>query len=120
MTSVHGISVAGGTFPATIWRLFMEAAIGDTKQRDFPESHSEPIWHPFTRGQYAGEVYSGPPTYYYQPPPAATSTTTQSRRRAPAPPPQAPPPPPPEPIAPPPPVPPPPPVSPPPPPPPVP
>jgi penicillin-binding protein 1A len=119
MTSVHGISVAGGTFPATIWRLFMEAAIGDTKQRDFPESHSEPIWHPFTRGQYAGEVYSGPPTYYYQPPPTATSTTTQSRRRAPAPPPPAPPPPPPEPIAPPPPVPPPPPVSPPPPPPPV-
>ncbi len=28
MTNVHGISVAGGTFPATIWRLFMEQAIG--------------------------------------------------------------------------------------------
>ena len=24
MTSVHGIAVAGGTFPATIWRLFMQ------------------------------------------------------------------------------------------------
>ena len=54
MTSVHGISVAGGTFPATIWRLFMEEAIGSTPERDFPEPLSEPIWHPFTPGQYAG------------------------------------------------------------------
>ena len=38
MTSVHGISVAGGTFPAEIWRLFMEEAIGSTPERDFPEA----------------------------------------------------------------------------------
>jgi penicillin-binding protein 1A len=120
MTNVHGISVAGGTFPATIWRLFLEEAIGPTRVREFPESHSEPIWHPFTRGQYAGES-SGPPSYYYAPPAAATPATTQESKAPPPPPPAEPvPPPPPKPVPPPPPepVPPPPPVSPPPPPPP--
>ena len=28
MQNVHGIAVAGGTFPATIWKLFMETALG--------------------------------------------------------------------------------------------
>ncbi|MEK6275250.1 MAG: transglycosylase domain-containing protein [Actinomycetota bacterium] len=100
MTNVHGISVAGGTFPATIWRLFMEAAIGPTPVRDFPEAHSSPVWHPFTRGQYAGEL----------PPPTSTTTatttgtTTRSNPRPmPPPPPVAPPPPPPDPLPPPPP-----------------
>jgi penicillin-binding protein 1A len=93
MTSVHGISVAGGTFPAQIWRLFMEEAIGSTPERDFPEAQSEPIWHEFTRGEYAGEV---PPTYYYDPPPAAP-TSTQGKRPAPPPPPSEPAPAPPEP-----------------------
>jgi penicillin-binding protein 1A len=91
MTSVHGISVAGGTFPAQIWRLFMEEAIGSTPERDFPEPQSEPIWHEFTRGQYAGEV----PTYYEPAP--ATTTPTETRRPNPPPPPPEPEPPPPEP-----------------------
>jgi penicillin-binding protein 1A len=95
MTSVHGISVAGGTFPAQIWRLFMEEAIGSTPEREFPEAQSEPIWHEFTRGEYGGEVPSS--SYYYNPPPAAT-TTTQSEQPAPPPPsePRPGPPPPPE------------------------
>ena len=29
MTNVHGISVSGGSFPAEIWRRFMEAALAD-------------------------------------------------------------------------------------------
>ena len=91
MTSVHGISVAGGTFPATIWRLFMEEAIGPTPERDFPEAQSEPIWHSFTPGHYGGS--EPPPSYYYEPPAEETPTTTQEQ-----PPPAAPqPPPPPEP-----------------------
>jgi penicillin-binding protein 1A len=89
MTNVHGISVAGGTFPATIWRLFMEQAIGPTPVRDFPEAHSSPVWVPFTRGQYAGGV-APPPAYY----PPAGSTTTQKKPTPPPPPPIAPPPPP--------------------------
>ena len=28
MENVHGISVSGGSFPAEIWRLFMERTIG--------------------------------------------------------------------------------------------
>jgi penicillin-binding protein 1A len=94
MTNVHGISVAGGTFPASIWRLFMEQAIGSTPVREFPTAHSSPIWHSFTRGQYAGEV----PSTYYRPP----STTTE-KKKTPPPPKQAPPPPPPQPLPPPPP-----------------
>ena len=81
MTSVHGISVAGGTFPAQIWRIFMEEAIGSTPERDFPEPQSEPIWHEFTRGEYGGEVPSS--SYYY--PPSAATTTTQSEQPAPPP-----------------------------------
>src|SRR5256885_330145 len=30
MVGVHGISVTGGSFPATIWHLFMDSAIGST------------------------------------------------------------------------------------------
>jgi penicillin-binding protein 1A len=119
MTSVHGISVAGGTFPATIWKLFMDSAIGPTPVRDFPEAHSEPVWHTFS-GQYAHQ--GAPPPSTYQPPPAPTTTTTQGnnqpppRSNPPPPPPAEPLPPPPEPPPPPPPEPPPPPASPPPPP----
>ena len=108
MTSVHGISVAGGTFPATIWHLFMEEAIGSTPERFFPEPQSEPIWRPFTRGQYQGQVYQTPPPppYYYNPPPppAEQKQPPPPAKRPPPPNPQpAEPPPPPEPVPPPPP-----------------
>ncbi|HEY7794838.1 MAG TPA: PBP1A family penicillin-binding protein [Gaiellaceae bacterium] len=53
MTSVHGISVAGGTFPAQIWRLFMSSAIGGLEDVDFPEPKDWPEWTDFERGQYA-------------------------------------------------------------------
>jgi penicillin-binding protein 1A len=75
MESVHGISVAGGTFPAQIWRLFMSSALDGTREWEFPEPRNEPIWRPFTRGQYAGEVSSGGGSYYYAPPAAATTET---------------------------------------------
>src|SRR5829696_7291042 len=53
MTSVHGISVAGGTFPAQIWRLFMSSAIGQLEPVDFEEPKDWPEWVEFERGQYA-------------------------------------------------------------------
>ncbi len=106
MTNVHGISVAGGTFPATIWRLFMEQAIGPTPVRDFPEARSSPIWHEFTRGQYAGEV--APPPASVTPSTTAATTRSNKPRPQPPPPPAALPPPPPAPLPPPPPEPPPP------------
>jgi penicillin-binding protein 1A len=54
MRSVHGISVAGGTFPAQIWHLFMSRTLDGTRVWEFLEPKSEPIWHPF-HGQYAYE-----------------------------------------------------------------
>jgi penicillin-binding protein 1A len=53
MESVHGIAVAGGTFPAEIWRLFMEPALEGTDVESFPEPAVWPEWKPFTRGKYA-------------------------------------------------------------------
>ena len=53
MTSVHGIPVTGGSFPAQIWRLFMSSAIGQLEPEEFPEPKDEPEWKDFERGQYA-------------------------------------------------------------------
>jgi penicillin-binding protein 1A len=52
MLSVHGISVAGGTFPAEIWRKFMQAALGGLPYRDFPAATEPVVWRPFS-GHYA-------------------------------------------------------------------
>ncbi len=35
MTSVHGIPVTGGSFPAQMWAKFMKAALADTPAKDF-------------------------------------------------------------------------------------
>src|SRR3954468_7225196 len=72
MTSVHGISVSGPTFPAQIWRLFMEQA---TKYAPvptaFPVAKTAPVWQSHTlqyamTGGYAPTSSSGgtytPPT----------------------------------------------------------
>jgi penicillin-binding protein 1A len=53
MENVHGIAVAGGTFPAEIWHLFMDPALEGTSRTPFPEPDSYPVWKPFTRGRYA-------------------------------------------------------------------
>jgi penicillin-binding protein 1A len=89
MENVHGIQVAGGTFPTIIWNLFMRSAIGNTPEVDFPEPASEPIWVPFERGQYANDSYyddDDDDDYYYAPPP--------EEEEEPEPPPPPPPPPP--------------------------
>ena len=45
MLDVHGIAVSGPTFPATIWKLFMEKAIGYAPAPTaFPVAHSSPVW----------------------------------------------------------------------------
>jgi penicillin-binding protein 1A len=76
MTSVHGIAVAGGTFPAQIWRLFMSSAIGQLEPVDFPEPKDYPEWKEFERGQYARSFG------YYQDndytPPATTTEATET------------------------------------------
>jgi penicillin-binding protein 1A len=115
MESVHGIAVAGGTFPATIWKLFMEAALWKSPVLNWQSPRNPVVWRSFRQGQY-GSSYSSGSNYYYSP-----STTTGTTTRSGGPPPPPPPPPGATTVAPPPPVqpPPPPPVEPPPPPPPV-
>jgi penicillin-binding protein 1A len=63
MRSVHGVSVAGGTFPAEIWHKFMEVAKGKNC-KDFPQPASAIQWTPFF-GKYSTSrgyvpTYSGP------------------------------------------------------------
>jgi penicillin-binding protein 1A len=124
MLNVHGISVSGPSFPATIWRLFMEKALDAVPAHDWPTPSVYPTWHSFTHAQYA-RPYVQPPAYTGGGAPAPrtttkkTTTTTTTAPPPPPPPPVAPvPPPPPQPPPPPEPPPPPPPPSPPPPPPP--
>jgi penicillin-binding protein 1A len=45
MRSVHGISVSGPTFPATIWKLFMEPAVDYAPfPTEFPTPTTAPVW----------------------------------------------------------------------------
>ena len=53
LDSVHGIAVTGGSFPAEMWRLFMEPALDEREPVAFPEPRSWPEWKPSTRGKYA-------------------------------------------------------------------
>ena len=81
MTNVHGISVAGGTFPATIWRLFMEKALENEPTRDFPLPNTYPTykdWH--GEWQYSGGSYVPTPSYSapVTPPTTTTATTEQA------------------------------------------
>jgi penicillin-binding protein 1A len=70
MLSVHGIAVSGPTFPATIWRLFMEPAVKYAPfPTEFPVATHAPVWTSHTL-QYA---MSG--GYYTQS--SGTSSSTQ-------------------------------------------
>ena len=117
MEDVHGIAVAGGTFPASIWRLFMEKAMANTPELTWQYPRDPVVWRPWTQGQYGSSLR---PTYTYTPTNTYTpTTTTQATTTATPPPPPPPtttgrtitiaPPPPPPPVVPPPPPPPPPP-----------
>jgi penicillin-binding protein 1A len=57
MTNVHGIRVAGGTFPAMIWGLFMRWAYGNNPPPDWSSPTNPAIWEAFS-GQYQ---YKGAP-----------------------------------------------------------
>jgi penicillin-binding protein 1A len=126
MENVHGISVAGGTFPATIWRLFMEATVQNSPALTWQSPRDPVVWRSFTQGQYGSSLRPSSNYYYYSPTTSAgttpTTQTTPTRTAptttgrtvttvppAPPPPPEPPPspePPPPPPVAPPPPPPP--------------
>jgi penicillin-binding protein 1A len=102
MLSVHGISVQGGTYPASIWKLFMEPALWKSPVLNWLSPRNPVEWRPFTQGQYGSSYSSGSGSYYYSPPPPAGTTThgappppPPATTIAPAPPPPVEPPPPP-------------------------
>ena len=54
MESVHGIAVSGGSFPAEIWRRFMEEALAGRPPHEFADEPAHPVeWQPFQRGPWA-------------------------------------------------------------------
>jgi penicillin-binding protein 1A len=74
MLSVHGIAVSGPTFPAQIWHLFMDTAIGNRPDVPFPPARTEPVWTSW-RGQYQ---YSGAYAASSSTTTAAATATTRS------------------------------------------
>ncbi len=87
MENVHGISVAGGTFPASIWRLFMEQAMVSAPALTWQYPRDPVEWKPFTQGQYGSSLR--PTTTYYNSPTTTAGTTTTGRTAPPPPPPPA-------------------------------
>ena len=81
LDSVHGIQVTGGSFPAEIWRLFMEPALDGTEPESFPEPKVWPTWKPFTRGEYA--LNYDPNTYAETTEEADTTEADSTSREAP-------------------------------------
>src|SRR6266536_298629 len=117
MEDVHGIAVAGGTFPAPIWQLFMESALWKSPVLNWLQPRNPVTWRSFTQGQYGSSLGSSGSYYYSPPPPPAgstrttpthpgTTTNTATTVAPPPPPPPVEPPPPPPPVEPPPPPPP--------------
>ena len=73
MEDVHGIAVAGGTFPASIWRLFMEKAMANAPELTWQYPRDPVVWRPWTQGQYGSSLR---PSYTYTPSSTYTPTTT--------------------------------------------
>lgn len=85
MESVHGIRVAGGTFPAEIWGKFMRRALAYAPPKEWQEPGVPVDWEPF-RGEYAFDA----PVGYGDDETTTTSTTTEEQEVEPEPEPAAP------------------------------
>ena len=68
MLDVHGVAVAGATFPVPIWHEYMAAALWHRPVLAFPAPHAYPTWRYVPRGSYGSLGYVAPP--------ATTTTTT--------------------------------------------
>ena len=82
MLSVHGIAVSGPTFPATIWKLFMEPALKYAPfPTAFPVAKSQPVWSSHTL-QYAmsGGYYSSSSSGTYAAPQQGPSSSNNSNQ----------------------------------------
>jgi len=81
MRGVHGIEVSGPTFPATIWKLFMEKAADYAPHpTEFPVAHNSPIWTTHhlqyaMSGGYSTSSSSGSSGGYYTPSTPSSGTS---------------------------------------------
>jgi penicillin-binding protein 1A len=80
MEDVHGIAVAGGTFPASIWHLFMESALESAPALTWREPIDPVTWRPFTQGQYGSSLSPSTNNYYAPSTTTATTATTTTAR----------------------------------------
>jgi penicillin-binding protein 1A len=88
MLDVHGIAVAGGTFPATIWQGFMSAAVANLPVADWREPEGSVDWHRFCgRFQYARTFRDARPEAVCPKPKPKPSTPTVTVTTPPPPPP---------------------------------
>jgi penicillin-binding protein 1A len=78
MTNVHGISVSGGSFPAEIWRRFMEKALAGLPARDFRSPLQPVTFRSWERGPWA---LSYDPYYVAPPAPKEPATTTEEKAK---------------------------------------
>jgi penicillin-binding protein 1A len=84
MYNVHGISVAGGTFPATIWHLFMQDALANEPTRNFLLPTTYPTYGSSWHGewQWSGGSYVPTSTYYGSTTTETTASTTAQEQPA--------------------------------------
>jgi penicillin-binding protein 1A len=89
MTNVHGVPVAGATYPVPIWHAYMTVAEQGKPALNFLVPRQYPTYHYWKRGSYGSYSYSSSPsspshsssdTY------TAPATTTQETEQPPAPP----------------------------------
>ncbi len=73
MLDVHGVAVAGSTFPVPIWHEYMAAALWHHKVLGFDLPNRYPVWHYLTKGDYGSLGYYTTPTYT---PTTSAATTT--------------------------------------------
>jgi penicillin-binding protein 1A len=87
MTNVHGVSVAGATFPVPIWHEYMAAALWHHRILNFETPDRYPTFRPLTKGNYGsfGSYYTTPA--YTPTTTTAVTTTIAAPATTPAPPP---------------------------------
>jgi penicillin-binding protein 1A len=75
MTDVHGIKVAGGTFPAQIWARFMSPIDRNYPLVQFAVPAVDAIWTPF-KSQFAGSIVTTTSNSTTTTVPGASTTTS--------------------------------------------
>ncbi|HEX6761853.1 MAG TPA: transglycosylase domain-containing protein [Gaiellaceae bacterium] len=84
MLDVHGVPVAGATYPVPIWHDYMAAALWRRPAIPFATPNAYPTFRTFTHHDYGYLQYTSPP------PSAPTTTTTTATTTTAKPPPKAP------------------------------